>query len=149
MNINLMYTESPNNTINKTADVVATYTGAVARTNLSIENPVLILEESVSNVANANYCYITEFGRWYYITDKTADVNGLWTITCKVDVLKSFKADIDNLKGIVSRQKDNYDMYLKDDKIPVGARKTVAVRKFGNVFGNDPKPCVVMLVLGG
>lgn len=149
MNINLMYTESPNNTINKVADVVATYTGAVARTNLSIENPVLILEESVSNIANANYCYIAEFGRYYYITDKTADVNGLWTITCKVDVLESFKNDIFNLKGIVSRQKDNYDMYLNDPKIPVGARKTVAVRKFGNVFGNDPKPSVIMLVLGG
>ena len=149
MNINLMYTDSPNNTINKTADVVATYTGAVARTNLSIENPVLILEESVSNIADANYCYISEFGRYYYIVDKTADVNGLWTIACKVDVLESFKNDIFNLKGIVQRQKDNYDMYLTDPKIPVGARKTIAVRKFGNVFGNDPKPCVIMLVLGG
>lgn len=149
MNINLMYTESPNNTIGKVANILATYTGAVARTNLSIENPVLILEESVTNIANANYCYIAEFERYYYIVDKTADVNGIWTLNLKVDVLESFKNDIYHLHGIAQRQKDNYDMYLKDDRIPVGARKTVAVRKFGNVFGNNPKPCVIMLVLGG
>ena len=148
MNINLMYTESPNNTINKVSDVLATYTGAVARTNLSIENPVLILEESVSNIANANYCYIAEFGRYYYIVDKTADVNGVWTLNLKVDVLESFKNDIYHLHGIVQRQKDNYDMYLKDDKIPVGARKIVAVRKFASIF-NGTHPSVVMLVLGG
>lgn len=148
MNINLMYTDSPNNTIGKTVSILATYTGAVARTNLSIETPVLVLEETTANVANANYCYISEFERYYYIVDKTADVNGLWTLQLKVDVLESFKTDIFNLKGIVKRNKDNYDMYLRDDRIPVGARKTVAVRQFGNVFPNND-PCVVMLVMGG
>ena len=148
MNIILMNTDSPNNMINKTVTIVTDYTGAVARVNLSVENPVLILEESVANIMNANYCYIAEFNRYYFITDKTADANGLWTISLKVDVLESFKNDIFNLKGIVSRQKDNYDMYLKDDKIPVGARKIVAVRKFAKIF-NGEQPSVVMLVLGG
>lgn len=148
MNITLMNTDSPNNMINKTVTIVADYTGAVARVNLSVENPVLILEESVANIMSANYCYIAEFHRYYFITDKTTDVNGLWTISLKVDVLESFKNDIFQLKGIVQRQKDNYDMYLRDDKIPVSARKTVAVRKFTNPFANE-NPCVLMLVLGG
>lgn len=149
MNITLMNTDSPNNMIDKTVTIVADYTGAVARVNLSVENPVLILEESVANIMSANYCYIAEFHRYYFITDKTADVNGVWTISLKVDVLESFKNDIFQLKGIVQRQKDNYDMYLRDDKIPIGARKTVAVRNFGYVFGNNSVPSVVMLVLGG
>lgn len=148
MEINLMYTESPNNAINKVCDIIATYSGAVARTNISIENPVLVLEETCANVVNANYCYISEFGRYYYITDKQANVNGLWTISLAVDVLESFKADIYALHGVVKRQTENYDMYLRDDRIPVGARKTVAVRSFGNVFPNN-NPCVTMLVMGG
>ena len=152
MNITLMTTESPNNMIDKTVTIVADYSGAVARVNLSVENPVLILEESVANIMSANYCYIAEFHRYYFITDKTTDVNGLWTISLKVDVLESFKYDIYQLKGIVQRQKDNYDMYLRDDKIPVGARKTVAVRQIGtSIFpiSSSNVPSVVMLVLGG
>lgn len=149
MNITLMNTDSPNNMINKTVTIVADYTGAVARVNISVETPVLILEESVANIMNANYCYIAEFHRYYFITDKTADANGLWTISLKVDVLESFKYDIFRLKGIVQRQRDNYDMYLRDDKIPIGARKTVAIRNFGYVFGNNSVPSVIMLVLGG
>lgn len=149
MNISLCYTDSPNITLNKSLTFISEYTGAVARVNVSIENPVLILEESVTNIVSANYCYIAEFGRYYYITDKTCDVNGLWTISLKVDVLKSFMTDIDNLKGVVIRQRDNYDMYLRDNKIPIDTRKIVAVRKFNRIFGDSAQPCVVMLVLGG
>lgn len=147
MNITLMNTDSPNNMIDKTVTIVADYTGAVARVNLSVENPVLILEESVANIMSANYCYISDFGRYYYITDKTADVNGVWTISLKVDVLESFKNDIYQLKGIVQRQKDNYNMYLKDDKIPVDCRKAISYRKFpSSPFG---LPYLTMIVLGG
>lgn len=152
MNISLLYTDSPNNQLNKSVEQIAEYSGAVARVNVSVENPVLILEESVSNIISANYCYIAEFGRYYYIVDKTADANGLWTIALKVDVLKSFASSIDDLKGIVQRQRDNYDMYLKDDKIPVSARKTVAIKQLGSVVApgaSASHPSVIMLVLGG
>lgn len=147
MNITLMNTDSPNNMINKVCTIVSDYTGAVARVNVSVENPVLILEESVANIMSANYCYISDFGRYYFIADKTCDVNGLWTISCKVDVLESFKNDIYHLKGIVQRQKDNYNMYLKDDKIPVDCRKAISYRKFpSSPFG---LPYLTMITLGG
>lgn len=147
MNITLMNTDSPNNMINKVCTIISDYTGAVARVNVSVENPVLILEESVANIMSANYCYISDFGRYYFITDKTCDVNGLWTISCKVDVLESFKNDIFRLKGIVQRQKDNYNMYLKDDKIPVDCRKAISYRKFpSSPFG---LPYLTMITLGG
>lgn len=152
MNISLLYTDAPNNQLNKSVESIADYSGAVARVNVSVENPVLILEESVSNIMSANYCYIAEFGRYYYITDKTADANGLWTLSLKVDVLKSFATYIDDLKGVVQRQRDNYDMYLKDDRIPVSARKTIAIRQLGGHASpgeSAAHPCVVMLVLGG
>ena len=147
MNITLMNTDSPNNMIDKTVTIVADYTGAVARVNLSVENPVLILEESVANIMSANYCYISDFGRYYYITDKTCDVNGLWTISLKVDVLESFKYDIYRLKGIIQRQRDNYNMYLKDEKIPIDCRKAISYRKFpSSPFG---LPYLTMITLGG
>ena len=147
MNITLMNTDSPNNMINKIVTIVADYTGAVARVNVSVENPVLILEESVANIMSANYCFIAEFHRYYFITDKTSDVNGVWTISLKVDVLESFKNEIFHLKGIVQRQKNNYDMYLPDNKIPTDAHKTVSIYNFGGTFNGTPS--LSMLVTGG
>lgn len=92
--------------------IVASYTGAVARANISLRNPVLVLEESITNINSANYCYISEFGRYYYIREKSADINGLFTLVLACDPLMSFKTGILNLSGIVSKQSNIYNMYL-------------------------------------
>ena len=157
MDISLYNCTAPVNMLHKSDYLtgIASYTGAVARQNVSMITPVLKLEESCSNIAASNYCYITEFGRYYQIIDKRADENGLYTITCRVDVLSSFETDIEALHGIVSRQRDNYDMYLNDPRIPVGARKVMAIRPWGStVFtskatGTGAKKSLTMLVLGG
>lgn len=157
MDISLYNCTAPVNMLDKSSYLTGTasYTGAVARQNVSMIRPVLKLEESCAIIASSNYAYISEFGRYYQIVDKRADENGLFTITLEVDVLMSFGSDIANLKGIVSRQKDNYDMYLKDSRIPVGARKVMAIRKWGNTIftskasGTGAKKSLTMLVLGG
>ena len=134
MNISLYYYDGPPNKLRKSVGMtgVASYTGAVARQNVSMIHPVLKLEEACANIVSANYCYISDFERYYQIVDKRADENGLFTITCDEDVLASFSTAISQLHGIVSRQKDNYDMYLKDGRIPTGAHKAVNVYQFGS-----------------
>lgn len=157
MDINLYNCTAPVNKLDKSSELtaVASYTGAVARHNVSMIRPVLKLEETCANIVAANYAYISDFGRFYQIVDRRADENGLFTITLEEDVLMSFAADISNLHGIVSRQKDNYDMYLKDNKIPTSAKKTMAIRPFSdNLFtqkssGSGNQKTVTMLVIGG
>lgn len=160
MEISLYNCTAPVNKLDKSGELsgVATYTGAVARQNVSMIRPVLKLEESCANIVAANYAYISDFARYYQIVDKRADENGLFTITLEEDVLMSFASDIVNLKGIVSRQKDNYDMYLNDSKIPTGARKVVTLRSWGTTLftqkangatHSEPQKSITMLVLGG
>lgn len=157
MDIALYNCTAPVNMLDKSGFLTGTasYTGAVARQNVSMIRPVLKLEESCANIAASNYAYITDFGRYYQIVDKRADENGLFTITLEVDVLMSYCSDIKQLRGIVARQKDNYDMYLNDSKIPVGARKVMAIRKWGGTIftskatGTGAKKSLTMLVLGG
>lgn len=156
MNISLYYCDAPANKLRKSAYMtgVASYTGAVARQNVSMINPVLRLEEACANIVAANYCYISEFERYYTIVDKRADENGLFTITCQEDVLASFSLAISQLHGIVSRNSDNYDMYLKDTRIPVGAHKAVNVYAYGDTpfLGKtalEDHNRVIMQVLGG
>lgn len=157
MDIALYNCTAPVNMLDKSGFLTGTasYTGAVARQNVSMIRPVLKLEESCANIASSNYAYITDFGRYYQIVDKRADENGLFTVTLEVDVLMSYSSDIKQLRGIVSRQKDNYDMYLNDSKIPVGARKVMAIRRWGETIftskatGTGAKKSLTMLVLGG
>lgn len=157
MDIALYNCTAPVNMLDKSSYLTGTasYTGAVARQNVSMVRPVLKLEESCTNIAASNYAYITDFGRYYQIVDKRADENGLFTITLEVDVLMSYCDDIKQLRGVVSRQKDNYDMYLNDSRIPVGARKVMAIRPWGQTIftskatGTGAKKSLTMLVLGG
>lgn len=108
---------------------VTSYTGAVARANVSLRNPVLVLEESITNINSANYCYISEFGRYYYIREKSADINGLFTLVLACDPLMSFKPGILNLSGIVSKQSNIYNMYLPGN-IKSEVRPLVTTKKF-------------------
>ena len=135
---------------------VAAYTDAKPNIALDIMNPTIVVEETTQNIMDANYCYITELDRYYHITGKAGPVNGMAIISCTVDPLMSFKDKILALKGIASRNKENYDMYLKDERIPVAARKTISIRKFtgsGGQSGYTPfgvnGAYVYMLVLGG
>ena len=157
MDISLYNCTAPVNMLDKSSYLtgVSSYTGAVARQNVSMIRPVLKLEEVCANIVAANYAYISDFGRYYQIIDKRADENGLFTVTLLEDVLMSFSGDIANLRGIVKRQKDNYDMYLNDPRIPTDARKTMAIRPWGATLftskatGTGAKKALTMLVLGG
>ena len=133
---------------------VLAVTNAAANTELGIEKPVLIIE-STADLSNVNYAYIADFGRYYNVRQGSAPVNNMWRFDCDVDVLMTYKNEIGALKGVVSRNKDNYDMYLKDDRIPVSARKSLTIKKFpstpyhtGGQDGTE-HTIVTMLVLGG
>ena len=54
----------------------------------------------------ANYCKIASLGRYYYITDWTYNGDGTWTAALQVDVLASWKTQIQSSYGYVDRAAD-------------------------------------------
>lgn len=70
------------------------------RGECSVTNPSFNIE--VTNPSDYNYCYIPDFGRYYYITNIVSVRTNIWRIDCDVDVLMSFKDAILNLDVIVS-----------------------------------------------
>lgn len=119
------------------------------RASLSALRPVIDVEISNTlGIMQANYAYIQEFDKFYFIRNKTNVLNDLWRFELEEDVLMTYQGDILNTNGVVERQKDNYDMYLPDPKIPVDCRKAVSYRKFS---GNTPfnLSSITMMVLGG
>lgn len=99
MDIVLYTTGSEKERIVKTLSNGLTLTGTL-REESSVINPSFIIQDE--NPSSYNYCYISEFNRYYFITNITSIRTNLWRIDCSVDVLMSFASEILNLDVIVS-----------------------------------------------
>lgn len=99
MDILLYKTTNANNDLNKTISNKVELVGAL-RDASSIIAPSILIQ---SNPIGYNYAYIPEFGRYYYIKNITAYRKGAFIVDLKCDVLMSFKEEILNMSGIVSR----------------------------------------------
>jgi len=78
-----------------------------------------VTDESLQNMLRCNYAYIDVFNRYYYITDMVNIANSIWRIYLRVDVLMSFKNDINLLEAYVARNEYDYDTSLPDNRVPV------------------------------
>ncbi len=101
------------------------------REDCSIINPVLIVE-SLSDFG-VNYAYIAEFGRYYYINNIVCK-NHLYELQMHVDVLKTYAGGIRSNSAVISRQENNYNLYLQDGVFKTYANPHYEIRKFPSGF---------------
>lgn len=72
-----------------------------------------------------NYAFIPYWRRYYYITDWKF-VNGCWEAYMSVDVLASFKLEIQNTTAYVVRSATDYDGNIVDGKYPIKTNTTIS-----------------------
>lgn len=113
MQITLCNTVSEKNRIVKTLTSPLVLTGTL-RDSSSVINPSFLIESS--EFIDKNYCYIPDFNRYYYIDDIIAYRKNMWLITCSIDVLMSYSADIKELYCIIEGTEINgANPYLTGD----------------------------------
>lgn len=112
LSVQLMNNSSPVEKIGKTLSAGNTYNCAL-KDDTSILNPVIILQTS-DNIFTYNYIYISDFDRYYFITDIKSLNNNRWEITGKVDVLETYATEILSNNAVVKRQQNLYNLYLDD-----------------------------------
>lgn len=78
-------------------------------------NPTFTIESNI--VPNCNYCYIEDFNRFYYIDSIKVIRNNLYFISCKVDVLMTYRIFITKSTQYVSRQENTYNELLVDNMV--------------------------------
>lgn len=88
------------NTIGKTdnRDVLFTINVPLKK-DTDILKPELLLY-TIEPLEVMNYCYISDFRRYYFIEDIEQARENLYRVKCKVDVLESYKVQILNSKDI-------------------------------------------------
>lgn len=99
MDITLHVNSSERQAISKSLDSGTVLSGSL-RNESSVINPSFLIE--YENPTGFNYCYIADFGRYYFITNITSIRTNIWRIDCTVDVLMSFSSEILNLDVIVN-----------------------------------------------
>ena len=119
--------------IDKTLTLVKTYSNAEIVGNMSVQTPTISLQlDSFTDVINFNYIYIPELRRYYYVENSTIREDGFVQIQCRVDVLKSFKADILASTQYIERQEKKCSYQLPDNLYNIKSNRNLTIKNFGD-----------------
>lgn len=133
--ISLFKTNSENNRVIKTLTDEKQLSGEL-RNQTSVLNPSIRIE-SADNLSAYNYAYISEFGRYYYISDIISVRTNCWIISLRCDVLMSYSAQIKALRPIIEREEIGQSSGLIDSDMPIDINKKVQKYYFPKGFTKD------------
>lgn len=80
----------------------------------TVENPAFKMAYDPKYLT-ANYIYVPDWGKYYYITSRNILNAAEIYIECHIDVLMSFKNAIRNTDIIAERSSSNVNPYIPDD----------------------------------
>lgn len=106
-------------------------------------NPSFILTTNPTN-----YSYLS-WGTWYYyITDIVNTRNGVWTISCEIDVLATWKDDIKSTSAYVLYSSSNYNTDLIDSRLSSAKNVIINTSSANLSFIATPQPRYIISYVG-
>lgn len=100
--------------------------------DIDVKRPVVILYNLTSKLAN--YAYIPELGRYYYIESAVIKNDGRLILYLNSDPLMSFWDAYKNSPCVAKRSSSNYDPYLVDEMISVRENVKYNIRRLSGTF---------------
>lgn len=94
----------------------------ILRKQCSVSDPVITIQ--YTGKPAANYCYIAEFKRYYYINDMVNIAENLWELYLKSDPLYSFKSEYLNSLVTILRSSSSsiYNRMYNDNLMPIPSK---------------------------
>lgn len=133
------------NTVNKQLGDPLTLSGTL-KDDFNYLNPTITVR--LSNLLNSNYCYISNFNRYYFIDDIIVKSNGAYDLLLSVDILKTYETDILTATGETvltadanpysSNRDSTYNLKPQFEKIP-----------FPETGLLDPDGTIIMVTIKG
>lgn len=135
MEVNFYYNQSDARVINKVLLPGEDFEGQ-ARDIVDVMSPVVLFD--TPEVLRYNYAYIPELQRYYDVVNRTCFREGLWEVTFQVDVLMSFRGDINQLDVVVDKQSmlANGNEYIDDSSLVAENVMFQQVYNFPNGFNS-------------
>lgn len=136
MNVIIQKNLSEKNKVTKTIQNIVQLEGTL-RKETDIINPVIQIQGNITQVINANYLTIPEFGREYFITDIKSVNAQLYEISAHCDVLASFRSEILANSGIIQKNEKLYNAYINDGFYTVEQGMQTFIKPFSGSLDND------------
>lgn len=135
MTIELYMNSSPMNYVNKQISLVDTLTGTL-REPASLTDPTITIHRS--SPTGFNFVFIPDFSRYYYLSGVTVTNADLISISLHVDVLMTYKAQVQAASGVIRRQESlsNDNLYLNDDLFKAYSNPKFKTLPFPNSFSS-------------
>lgn len=145
MNIVLMCNQSEKNKINKILTTIDTLEGSLKEPS-SIINPEITIQRS--DPIGFNYCYIPEFGRYYFVTNVTVIHSNILKISLHVDVLYSYRAQLQNTNILLSNsQVAEIDNYLPGEMWRTKVKELTDIKVFPSGLSENGQ--FILITAGG
>lgn len=144
--ISLFKTVSKNNRVVKTLTDEKRLSGEL-RNQTSVLNPSIIIE-SADNISTYNFAYISEFGRYYYITDIMSIRTNCWLVSMRCDVLMSYKDEIRSMNVILNNtQETGLSNYLSSPNWVNLVKTKTDIKTFPKGLSNEGE--FILITAGG
>lgn len=134
--IDLYNVSDDNEKVNKTLGTAKSFTNCSIKEQTDVTNITLRIQ-TTDNLSAYNYAYVDEYGRYYFIDRIETTPTGYWVLSCRCDVLMSFKDQILALKGTVTRSESVYNVYLQDSEYKALAYRNIVTKRFPNAINQD------------
>ena len=142
MIIQLFNTSDSNNTINKTLTDKTEFK-IKFKGQADILNPVIKLQSKTPILFN--YGYIPDFKRYYFINNIIIEPNEIYSLELNVDVLESFKDDIMECDGFISRQEKINKYY----NVNYGTEERKEIDVYNSEYSIEYENNNIMNTIGG
>lgn len=126
-----MYNNEPMNKISKSPITKFTLEGTLKEES-DVSNPVILVQHN--NPVEANYAFIGQFNRYYYIKEITSVKTGLWRIQMHCDVLKTFSEGILSSPAIIAKSSKKFNLYLNDSDFKCQQNDIIMTKDFPQGF---------------
>lgn len=124
------FAKKENSTAQPSGTAQAEFKNVLIKTGSGIISPTLEIS-TAENVSSWNYCYISDWSRYYFINEWTYD-NGQWIAHCDVDELASWKSYIGSSTQYIARSKTLYDGDVVDTLYPTKTNIDTRISTFGS-----------------
>ena len=115
-------------------------------------SPSITLSKPITSEINgANYFYIVELDRYYYLTSLTTERSDITILSGRLDVLNSYKTQITAAAGLIDRAEvpTQYNKYLYDDKFKTEAGNWYIPQLFSMEGAGTLAPTAILMTVAG
>lgn len=135
------------------AEIIAPEIEIKAFESVSILTPVFVLAYNTAYL-RANYIYVSDFAKWYYIIDMSVDTAGRLFLRCSIDVRQTFGTSFIRCPAIITRAESiGKPTLYPDSQLPVHPNKknitSIIMPETSSSFTGDGDTCYLLTCIGG